>query len=818
MGFRAAALAQPTAPVADDRHLELACYYTEFPMPVVDARLRESAALILDKRRPWHWLRRPTLRVYHITEWGAAVQLLVYMEKLTAEGISVGFDYETENWEPARKLPGMRGGKKKVTRGLSPLSPAWQSKPVSVQFSWGTAAYVVDGALLPVFAEWLKERAILDTANAFFEIHTSRNVGIHVPRFHRDLLHQDFLLEETLRQYEHNLKAIERAYMGLQPLEYGDAIEPHGDYKKALVRARDIALAYGGFDSFGTVLGCDILEDHLARRPAREGYNSAELYMHWERAVEHSFILMEQAGTPFNLPAAVAHDARLTEAIRQVDIKAYKTIGRIINLSGSKDLINYLFVVRGHQVIKTGAAKMCFLCKKQTAPKYDYACKVHGHGAIINTPAKDDDVLEALVHNGEPLAQILQQRRTYDKERSTYVDGFYKFAHGGEPLLHPSLRANYVVSGRLSGGIYLTAPKHTRDMIGFFDPATTPPEVMAKVNELAPGYVAKYVAQFTEPMVIVGGDFGQLELRVITHLSQDPAMLRAFLEGRDMHAWTAALIVAFYRGGEAALSDMEAVTKVYLEIKAAEAKEKAKEKLTAAEADLLEQRQRAKRLNFGLIYGMGPDKLAQQLGCSTEEAQMLFDVLWRAYVSTKKFYDMLRAQVRRDGYLKTLNGRNRRIPEYAMASQQKQAAADRLVSNQPPQAGGRDITVAVQIQLAIDQEAGGLYGTVGRGTFGHWVDNVYHLDPKMLPKGWFKDGKANLPKALQENLGQFGRWGFRTFLQVHDELLLWGPARFADAARERLSAIMADPFGDDLSFRCPLIAGVRSAATWKEAK
>ena len=198
----------------------------------------------------------------------------------------------------------------------------------------------------------------------------------------------------------------------------------------------------------------------------------------------------------------------------------------------------------------------------------------------------------------------------------------------------------------------------------------------------------------------------------------------------------------------------------------------------------------------------------------------------------------------------TVLGRNRRIPELASTSLRIRGYGERLVKNPPCQAGAGDVIRGAMIQVDLDAEAGGLYGTMGRMAYGMFEDGVYRVELDQLPIGWQHYGlPAVLIKACihqckcgahymrredhskckaetvpewvavqEQSLGELGRLGFRMILQCHDELLFRGPKKNAELAKPRIKAIMEDPFGPDLKLACPLVVNIKSGGSWANVK
>jgi DNA polymerase-1 len=171
--------------------------------------------------------------------------------------------------------------------------------------------------------------------------------------------------------------------------------------------------------------------------------------------------------------------------------------------------------------------------------------------------------------------------------------------------------------------------------------------------------------------VIVSADYSQIELRIMAHLSEDEAMLRAFAEGEDIHRATAAEIFAI------------------------------------APADVAsEQRRYAKVINFGLIYGMSSFGLASNLGVERAAAQMYIDKYFQRFVGVKRFMDETRARAKRDGYVETVFGRRLWLPEINSPNGPRRQGAERAAINAPMQGTAADLIKLsmIAVQNWLDAE------------------------------------------------------------------------------------------------------------------
>lgn len=789
--------------------------YREFPLDIINPTAFEAAGEILKSTRPNAVYAAQKYCVWHITTIEDAEKLLAALE---ACPWPVGFDFETKGWAPRRSLPGVggsaattaltktgkvkkvRGERCSVTTGLSPCHPAWKPTPVTLQLSWGEASYVVAGDLLWVFADWLCNRAKLDGANITYESHTMfANVG-HMIRYYRDVLAQHYWYNELSHQKARGLKATGKLFLGISTMDLEEVIDlkKGQEFDYGLTHNYEKALYYAAQDAWLTTILADVLEYKMRECPVEQsGGTLFDLYQQYGVPFQIVGTRMEAAGFPLNKSAIIKHFEELKSQEDAALQAAHKAAGRPINPRATADLVKYYYEEKGLPVKITGDSHYCLLCSKPVTKKTGHRCPIHGAGALINTPAVGKEVLSGLDKAGDALAKKIISYKTITKQTSTWVDGFWRYAQGSQ-YGYPSINTTGTVSGRLSAGIWLTTPAHLRDILGFDEDS----------NEC-----------------LVGGDYSQLELRVLGHLTQDPAICAAFNTNKDLHAWSAALVWAYEDG--CALEDVEEAESRYAQIKAAHDKaEKVAEgaldehgsplTLTALEEELVDRRKRTKKINFGIVYGMGPAKLAADLGIPVAEATEIFEVIWQIYAGARTFYDALTEKSKEKLYLETLVGRWQRLDGLASEDPGEVAKYLRLCLNKPCQCGAADVVCPAMVAVDIDLEAGGAYGTIGRLAYGTFdVTGAYTLD-NLAQTPWRE--AANLPKALVEKQGLLGKLGFRVILQCHDEILLRGPKSHAEEARARLKELMMDPFGATLTFNVPLKVGVGSGMNWASIK
>src|SRR5207253_10263397 len=177
----------------------------------------------------------------------------------------------------------------------------------------------------------------------------------------------------------------------------------------------------------------------------------------------------------------------------------------------------------------------------------------------------------------------------------------------------------------------------------------------------------------TPGAVLLTADYSQIELRLLAHLSGDPAFVEAFERGGDIHRQTAALIFGVPQ-----------------------------EQVTA------EMRARAKTINFATIYGQGPFALARQLGITQDEARAFIQEYFRRFAGVRAWLDRTVAEAREKGYVETLFGRRRYVPELKDRNYNIRAFGERTATNSPLQGSAADLIKIAMVRIAAALKQGGL--------------------------------------------------------------------------------------------------------------
>jgi DNA polymerase-1 len=250
-------------------------------------------------------------------------------------------------------------------------------------------------------------------------------------------------------------------------------------------------------------------------------------------------------------------------------------------------------------------------------------------------PSTDADVLEQLAQAGHEVPRLIMEYRELEKLRSTYVEVLPQRVNRQTGRIHTSFNQTGAATGRLS-----SSEPNLQNI-----PIRTP-----RGEEIRRGFVP------AEGSVFLVADYSQVELRLIAHLSEDEAFIQAFHQGGDIHRQTAAIIF-----------DVPV------------------EKVTA------EMRGQAKTINFATIYGQGPFALARQLGITQDEARAFIAQYFQRFSGVRAYLDRMVKTARDQGYVETIFGRRRYIPEIRDRNFNVRSFGERTATNSPVQGSAADL-------------------------------------------------------------------------------------------------------------------------------
>ena len=267
-------------------------------------------------------------------------------------------------------------------------------------------------------------------------------------------------------------------------------------------------------------------------------------------------------------------------------------------------------------------------------------------------PSTDSSVLEELAMHGHALPRLMMEYRQLEKLRSTYVDALPALVNPETRRIHTTFNQTVAATGRLSSSDPNLQNIPIRTAVG---------------REIRRGFVA------SPGTLLVTADYSQIELRILAHFSGDDVFVRAFRESKDIHRETAAVIFG---------TPVDEVTGG--------------------------MRDQAKTVNFATLYGQGPFGLARQLGIPMDEAKRFISQYFERFAGVRRFLDEQVAQAKRLGYVETLMGRRRFVPELRARAWNARQFGERVAQNTPIQGTAADLIKVAMIRLrrVLDAAAG----------------------------------------------------------------------------------------------------------------
>ena len=259
-------------------------------------------------------------------------------------------------------------------------------------------------------------------------------------------------------------------------------------------------------------------------------------------------------------------------------------------------------------------------------------------------------VLESLARE-HPLPALLVEHRQLSKLKSTYIDALPRTVSNGR--VHASFNQTVTATGRLSSS----------------EPNLQNVPIRTDVGR----QIRRAFTPSQEGLVFLALDYSQIELRILAHYSEDPAMLKAFQEDQDIHAWTASRLYGVEAGQVSP-----------------------------------EMRRTAKAVNFGIIYGLSPMGLSRELGISIEEAKSFIEAYFNLFRGVRHFRETALLEARGKGWVSTLLGRKRPIPGINSSNKQKRGAAERVAINTIIQGSAADLIKVAMVRAHRRLEETGL--------------------------------------------------------------------------------------------------------------
>ena len=448
-----------------------------------------------------------------------------------------------------------------------------------------------------------------------FDWQVLRNSGVELAGVTFDSMLASFVLDPGRRS--HGLDALSLDLLGRSLQPYPTV---PGKGKKEIPFAEvaiGIASRHCGADC-ATVLA---LEAFVAPRLAETSLQP--LLREIEMPLVRVLVDMEWIGIRIDIAVFERLSRELTSDLIRLEAEIAGEAGGSVNLNSPKQLAVVLFEKLQLPVLK----------KTKTGP------------------STDADVLEQLADMGHAMPRLLLEYRELQKLKSTYVDVLPGRVNQRTGRIHTNFNQTGAATGRLS-----SSEPNLQNI----------PVRSARGEAIRRGFIPSPGWSF------VVADYSQIELRLMAHLSGDPAFVEAFNQGEDIHRQTAAIIFGV---------DRAAVTS--------------------------EMRAQAKTINFGTIYGQGPFALSKQLAIPLEDAKRFIADYFQRFAGVRAYLDRQIEVARAQGYVETLFKRRRYIPEVKDKNFNTRAFGERLSQNSPLQGSAADLIKIAMIRLWQALGAGG---------------------------------------------------------------------------------------------------------------
>ena len=446
---------------------------------------------------------------------------------------------------------------------------------------------------------WLENPARLKLGQHIkYDRHVFANHGIEVQGYAHDTMLQSYVLEV---HKPHGLSSLASRHLGRSGITFEDLCGKGAHQIK--FNQVDIAKAaeYSCEDADQT------LGVHNVLWPQIQAIEKLRFIYELEINSSESLYRIERNGVLIDGPMLAKQSGELGLRLMQLQTEAYEIAGQPFNLGSPKQLGEIFFDKLGMPVVKKTPS---------------------------GARSTDEEVLEKLAED-YPLPAKLLEHRSLSKLKGTYTDKLAQLALPRTGRVHTHYAQAVAVTGRLSSN----------------DPnLQNIPVKTAEGRRVREAFVAPAGS------VIASADYSQIELRIMAHISQDAALLKAFTDGIDVHRATAAEVFGV------AVSDVSS-----------------------------EQRRYAKVINFGLIYGMSSFGLARNLGIETKAAAAYIDKYFQRYPGVKNYMDETRLSAKSKGYVETVFGRRLYLPEINSPNGPRQKGAERAAINAPMQGTAADL-------------------------------------------------------------------------------------------------------------------------------
>ena len=519
----------------------------------------------------------------------------------------------------------------------------------------------------------LEDPSVRKTAhNAKYDVLVLRRAGINLQGLDFDTMLASYVLDPGRRS--HGLDVLALEFLDYSMMSYADVCGKGRMVTSFDQSPLEAARDYSCEDADMSLRMREIFEPQLDSSNVRPLLESVEI------PLIHVLAEIEWTGISIDLPWFHSLKERFRRERQNVEQQIYAAAGTEFNINSNPQLREILFTRLGLPVLK----------KTSTGP------------------STDASVLQELADAGHTIPGLLMEYRELAKLENTYLDALPAMVNPQTGRLHTSFSQTVAATGRLSSSEPNLQNIPIRRELG---------------RDIRRGFIPR------PGWKLLAADYSQIELRLLAHLSSDPAFVEAFNAGGDIHRQTAAIIFDV---------DVDKVTS--------------------------EMRARAKTINFATIYGQGAHALSRQLKIEHAEAKEFILRYFERFRGIRRYLDSSVDFAREHGYVTTIFGRRRYIPELRERNFNTRAFGERAAANSPIQGSAADL-----IKMAM----------------------------------------IRINDALRE-----GNYKARMLLQVHDELVFEVPPDEMSAVQ----ALVKDRMENAAELSVPLVVDMGTGTNWLDTK
>ena len=439
-----------------------------------------------------------------------------------------------------------------------------------------------------------------------YDSHVFANHGLTVQGYVHDTMLQSYVLEA---HKPHNLESLMQRHLGKSGLSYEDLCGKGASQIPFSQVAVEQAAPYACEDANYCLQVHQVLWPQITASPALLHIYELEM------ATSAVLLCMERTGVAIDARQLAVQGNELGKRMLALEQEAHALAGQRFNLGSPKQIVEIFFTQLGLPVLKKTAS---------------------------GAPSTDEEVLEKLAEDFA-LPRAILEYRSLAKLKNTYTDKLPGMADPVTGRVHTNYAQAVAVTGRL---------------------ASNEPNLQNIPVRTAEGRRIREAFVAAPGHVIASADYSQIELRIMAHISEDPALIRAFETGMDVHSATAAEVFG-----------------------------------VAPDQVDSEQRRYAKVINFGLIYGMSSFGLAKALGIDNTAARNYIQRYFERYPGVQAYMERARQQAREQGYVETVFGRRLYLPDINSPNGPRRNGAERAAINAPMQGTAADLIKMSMVEV-----------------------------------------------------------------------------------------------------------------------